>query len=148
MQTHEAKSKKHFVNTDMDGVSTILVDVDTALAFQAASAAEAGHPVPEADDDVHEDDDDFVQTIYQCSLCQRMFQSYHELQIHCEEHTKEEQETDVETLVENAAAEGGEVLLEVKDSDGMVMDGATISQNGQQYVVVYDVPTGGNEWNI
>jgi hypothetical protein len=59
------------------------------------------------------------------------------LQEHCVQHAEIENQNE---NLSNGAED--QILIEISDSQaGMGLQGTTLSQEGQQFVVVYDVPT-------
>lgn len=118
------------------------VDVDKITLEQAAAAAHDG--------------EDYVQTLYQCSLCQQVFQNYKDLQDHCSEHTDEElasgtlkkddttadaNNVTLMTTMDNkkGSVEGLTAMTESGEEIFLVgsLDGAGLSQDNQPYVVQY-----------
>lgn len=81
-----------------------------------------------------EDDSAFVETLFQCSLCQQVLSSYQLLQEHCLHHSERDIQDPSDSGQSNSK---DQILIEISDSNGF--QGG--SQEGQQFVVVYDVPT-------
>ena len=79
MQTHsQSKAKLKRVQENigqlldgMENETSLVINMDSGVIEEAVSSAV----------------DPYVQTLYQCSLCQHVFQTYKALQTHCAEHS-------------------------------------------------------------
>jgi hypothetical protein len=77
---------------------------------------------------------DFINVVFQ------VLSSFQLLQEHCLQHAEHDQQNvpDHPGSIQTHSEED-QILIEISDSQDF--QGSTISQDGQQFVVVYDVPT-------
>ena len=74
----------------------------------------------------------------------QVLSSFQLLQQHCLQHADHDTQNDPDDAgnVQNSLHTEDQILIEITDpNSGMELEGASISEDGQQFVVVYDVPT-------
>ena len=110
--------------------------------YQLKTHIQNAHEAKEAKNSESKEEEpasDIVHTLYQCSLCQQVFQSYPELQVHCATHTVSVSDPrGTTTQLLNVGNE--QILLEVTDEPKETLDGieGIVTQNQNDYFVVYE----------
>ena len=133
LQTHsQSKAKLKRVQENigqlldgMENETSLVINMDSGVIEEAVSSAV----------------DPYVQTLYQCSLCQHVFQTYKALQTHCAEHTSAD---GMESRVGKSNLDVNRPIdITVLAQDGMVNpeDEITTGDGNEKDQLVLEIPS-------